>query len=241
LDAIVERIKTIPHETWWKSLSYILSSFFLVPNITMAMFLIYMGEYNFFSYDFFSDGIFGMKWFFLTTSFLMTVGALAIFSPVLILVGKIKKAKIDVSLCVMSMLFSLISWYLIILSITEGKDLPRIGYALAICFIIIAHVSVLLFFRAKLQFISLGVIAIGIVFISFNWSAQSAQVMSLGLKAFGVGGDLGIKITSAQSGMVTSGRLKLITPKYIYFTPTEGTGVATYSLSDVRYYIVDEK
>lgn len=90
---IIDKIKNVPTEIWWKTLSYILSTFFLVPNITMIMFLIYMAEYNFFSYDFFTEGVFGMKLFFVTTSLFLVITSLAVFSPVLLIIGKIKKTK----------------------------------------------------------------------------------------------------------------------------------------------------
>ena len=241
LGDLLTKIKSVPNEIWWRTLSYILSAFFLVPNITMIMFLIYMGEYDFFSYDFFTEGVFGMKLFFVTTAFFLFISSLAIFSPVLLIVGKIKKKQIDKQLIALSILFTLITWSLLILELISGADTTRILFVLGMCTVIIAHISVLIYFKARAQFISLGAITFCIVFMSFNWPAQSSKVISIGLQAFGVGGDLPITITNAQSGVITKGKLKLISPKFIYFTPSTEKGVATYSLSNVGYYVVDKK
>jgi hypothetical protein len=83
----LRNLKSIPDEFWWRSLSYLLSAL-LLPNITLVMLLIYMAEHNFFSYDFISEGIFGMKLFFLTTTAMLIVTSLSLFNPVLIIVAR---------------------------------------------------------------------------------------------------------------------------------------------------------
>jgi hypothetical protein len=241
MDILITKIKSVQTEVWWRTLSYILSAFFLVPNITMIMFLIYMGEYDFFSYDFFTEGVFGMKLFFVTTAFFLVITSLAVFSPVLLIVGKIKQKKIDKQFYVISFFFTIITWLLLIVKAFSGGDIPKALFILGMCAVIIAHISVLMFFKAKAQFISLGAITFCIVFMSLNWPTQSSKVISIGLQAFGSGGDLPITITNAQSGIITKGKLKLISPKFIYFTPSMEEGVASYSLSNVGYYVVGKK
>lgn len=240
-EEVINKIKSVPSEIWWRVLSYILSTFFLVPNITLMMFLIYMAEHNFFSYDFFIEGIFGMKLFFLTTVILLLITAFIIYSPLLLYFAKRKGKCIEKYIFWIAWITSGATWLLLISRVILGSDLARMIFIVAICAFIILHVSILIFYNAKEQFISLSVVTISIVFLSFNFPAQSSQAISIGLQAFGVGGDLPITITSAQSGVMTKGKLKLITPKNIYFTPEGETGVATYSLPNVDYYIVGAK
>lgn len=134
----------------------------------------------------------------------------------------------------------MLTWLILAVKAFSGGDIARGLFVLGMCAVIILHISVLVFFKAKAQFISLGIITFCIVFMSLNWSAQSSKMISIGLQAFGTGGDLPITITNVQSGTITKGKLKLITPKFIYFTPSTEEGVASYSLSSVGYYVVGE-
>lgn len=241
IDVLIDKVKGLPKEVWWKLLSYLISAFIFVPNITMYLFLIYMAEYNFFSYDFFIDGIFGMKLFFLTTSIFLIFTSVVIYGPALLYQAKKNGVVIGNKTFFVSCLITfIILLTLTIMFVNEG-DYKRALFVLAICGLIIIHLSILLFYKAKSQFISLVMITFGIFFLSFNYSEQSAQTISIGLKTFGVGGDLPITITDAQSGNKTEGKLKLISPNNIYFTPDNNEGIATYSLSNVGWYVVGKK
>jgi len=241
IEKIVNKVKSIPTEFWWRGLSYILSTLFFVPNITLIMFLIYMGEHNFFSYDFFIEGVFGMKLFFLTTAIFLFITAIIIYSPIFLALA-IKKAKKDKkipkSACLTVFFVSGLTWFMIIYKAYNGADLYRMAFILGICFFIAGHLATLIFHNAKTQFISLFAVTAGIIFFSVNYPAQSSKAISIGLQAYGVGGDLPISITNSQSEAIIKGKLKLITPKNIYFSPENGGGVATYSLNNVSYYVV---
>ncbi len=241
LEEVIDRIKSVPSETWWRCFSYVLSAFFLVPNITLLMFLIYMAEHNFFSYDFFIEGVFGMKLFFLTTVIFLLLTALVIYSPILLYLAKRNGKSVEKYMYWVAGLTSGLTWLILIVKALAGSDLGKMAFIIFICAFIIGHVSILIFYNAKAQFISLAGVTISIVFLSFNFPVQSSQAISIGLQAFGVGGGLPITITSAQSGVMTKGELKLITPKNIYFSPEGEIGVATYSLPNVGYYVVGTK
>lgn len=237
---LIENIKSIQNEIWWRTLSYILSAFFLIPNITMVMFLIYMGEYDFFSYDFFYEGIFGMKLFFLTTSLFLLITSISLFSFVLLFSAKCNGEKIECKLWFGSVSLTLLSVFFLFFGFNYDVDIKRVVFVIVLCLAIISHVSILIYHTVKRQFISLGVIAFVIIYLSTVFPSQSSGVISIGLRAFGVGGDLPITISNAQSGALTTGKLKLISPKFIYFIPSEAKGVASYSMSSVGYYIVEK-
>ncbi len=241
IEKIIKRFMDVPSEIWWRSLSYVLSAFFLVPNITLIMFLIYMAEHNFFSYDLIIDGIFGMKLFFMTTVLMLIFMAVILYSPILIFFARKKAIKIDKSVYWSAGLSSVTTWLIFVGTSLSSGDSGKVVFAFLICTLIIIHIIILLFYKARAQFISLAGITFSVIFLSINFPVQSSKVISIGLQVFGVGGDLPVTISSAQSGSRKKGKLKLITPKNIYFSPEDEDGVATYSLSNVGYYIVGKK
>ena len=233
-------LKSVPDEFWWRSLSYLLSAL-LLPNITLVMFLIYMAEHNFFSYDFISEGIFGMKLFFLTTTAMLIVTSLSLFNPVLIIVARKKHKKLHWGFVVAGILLSAISWLVVAINIIQSENLTRILFLIGICVALIVHMSVLAFCMARQQLISLGATSFFVIYLSLMNPTQAAQAMSTGLRVYGSGGDLPITIYSSNSGAVTSGKLLLITPNTIRFIPDDNSGVATYLLSNVSHYVVGTK
>lgn len=238
-DELWKKARNIPSEFWWRSLSFFLSAFILVPNITLLMFLIYMAEFDFFSYDFFIEGVFGMKLFFITTVMFLVIGSFVFYGPLFIFFAKRRNHKVDGHIIFIFGFVSAFSWLLMIVDSVSSGDYQRMLFISLLCLLIAGHLITLIFYESKKQFISLATVSSTVVFLSINFSPQAAQVVSIGLKAFGSGGDLPISITNAQSGNETKGKLKLITPKNIYFTPDSGSGVATYPLMNISYYVVD--
>lgn len=235
-----EKFKSIPKEYFWRSLSYLVNAFLFLPNITLLMFIIYMGEHNFFSYDFINEGIFGMKLFFFTTTLFLLLSSIVLYSPIFFYFAKQTGHKIDSSSKIIIFIVTLITWVTIGFNISSGSDYGRAIFILTLCAIMAFHISILFFLKAKSQFISLLFVTTSIIFISVNFPTQASQAISIGLKSYGVGGNLPISIKNSQSGAITNGKLKLITPKNIYFSPDNIAGIATYSLNSVSYYIVDE-
>ena len=235
---LLGKISSVPKELWWRVLSYFMSAFIFVPNIALFMFLIYMAEYNFFSYDFFSDGIFGMKLFFFTTMFILIMASVIFFSPILLYVGKKKGREVDMTSFVFSIVSSIIIWLIFILKVIEAEDRSQIAFIMLICVFIAIHIGTLLFYRAKIQLASMVVISSLVIIFSLGNSASASKVVSIGLKAYGMGGDLPITITSSQNSLISKGSLKLITPNFIVFEPEGQKGVSTYSLSNISHYKV---
>jgi hypothetical protein len=127
------------------------------------------------------------------------------------------------------------------INIIQSENLTRILCLIGICVALIVHMSVLVFCMARQQLISLGATSFFVIYLSLMNPTQAAQTMSTGLRVYGSGGDLPIKIYSSNSGAVTSGKLLLITPNTIRFIPDDNAGVATYLLSNVSHYVVGTK
>ncbi|EOV0854521.1 hypothetical protein ACOKV8_004639 [Vibrio parahaemolyticus] len=231
-------LKSKPQEFWWKVLSYLISTFVLIPNVAMLLFLVYMAEYNFFSYDFFLEGVFGMKWFFLTTVLFLIVTASILYSP-MIFWFLYKKRNLTIwPLWIIYSLLSVGFWAYASILIYSDVNPARVIFVAAICLFVAIHMIVLTCYSAKAQFISIAALIVAIVYSSLNYSAQVAEVVSIGLKAFGVGGELPIVVKGEKNEFEVSGKLKLITPQNIYMVDESGSDLLVYSLSHVSSYSI---
>ncbi|AOY46081.1 hypothetical protein ACPF3S_002825 [Vibrio cholerae] len=235
---VVDFFKNKTQEFWWKVLSYLVSTFVLVPNVAMMLFLVYMAEYNFFSYDFFLEGVFGMKWFFLTTVLFLIVTASILYSPMIFWFLYKKRNLTMWPLWLMYGLFFVGFWVYAGILIYSDVNPARVIFVAAICLFVAIHVIVLTCYSAKAQFISMAALIFAIVYSSLNYSAQVAEVVSIGLKAFGVGGDLPIVVKGGKNDFEVSGKLKLITPQNIYMVNESGSNLLVYSLSHVSSYSI---
>ncbi|WP_324041114.1 hypothetical protein [Aeromonas caviae] len=238
MNSILEVMKGTSKEFWWRLLSYFLSVFVVVPNIALLIFLVYMAEYNFFSYDFFIDGIFAMKWFFITTVFFIAVTSVLIYSPILLWFLQKKRGVRSKLLWIVFTLISVVFWWSVFFSISNGSDSERVMFVLFICLFTCAHIVTLTCYPAKNQFISLTALTFAVVFSCFNYPTQVAQIASIGLKSFGVGGDVPISFVDTKSNLEVVGKLKLLTPENIYMQTSNSNGISVYSLSAVSSYMV---
>ncbi|EKB3555257.1 hypothetical protein ONY95_004633 [Vibrio parahaemolyticus] len=238
MNLVLDIVKGKSEEFWWRLLSYFLSAFVVVPNIALLIFIVYMAEYDFFSYDFFIEGIFAMKWFFITTVLFLFVSSILIYSPIIFVFLYKKRAVKSKFLWSFFTLLSVWFWILIFLELWGGNDMPRILFVLFICFFSSVHIIALTCYPAKNQFVSLGVLVMVVVFSCFNYPTQVAQVASIGLKSFGVGGDVSISFTEPKTKANITGKLKLLTPKNIYLKSDSSEGISVYSLSSVDSYKV---
>jgi len=235
---LVEFFRNKPKEFWWKGLSYLVSTFVLVPNIAMLLFLVYMAEYNFFSYDFFLEGVFGMKWFFITTIIFLVVTASVFYSPMIFLFLYKKRNVVVWPLWIIYGILSVVFWGYAGNLVFSGSSPERVIFLVAICFVISVHLVTLTCYDAKTQFFSMGSLIVVIVFSSFNYSRQVAEIVSIGLKSFGVGGDLSVVVKDDKSGAESSGKLKLITPQNIYMIADDSNNLSVYSLNHVASYTI---
>ena len=226
-------------EILFRVLSIALSSLFLA-NIPLLLFLIYMGHYGFFSYDFFSEGVFGLKVFFFLTSVLVLITSLALFWWIVPLVEKWKKGKFKILPFIGIVIFNLFFLFILIVSFPRNGDYFRIMYICAIGFFISLHFSFLLHAKPSDQFRSLIVVIFIITFMSLHLREQASSVLSIGLQNFGVGGDIEVVLLpEIASEEKLEGKLLLLSPKNIYIKLGESNEISTIDRS--RFDILTTK
>jgi len=188
----IEKVKKMfneePKELFARIISYFISSLIL-PNIVIMLFLVYMSHNNFFSYDFFSEGIFGMKMFFLMTIVFIFMMSLALFSGIIVFIC-IKKDK-----CKLKDTFFIYIINLLFLSIVIGGAFFKMIiwewalYVIIIALLVNIHITMLLFYKARYQLISFANFIFFGFILTTQFSAETARLLSIGLKTFGTGGE----------------------------------------------------
>lgn len=240
---IINLYEENPRELIFRLLSYLLSSLIL-PNIIILLFVVYMSHSNFFSYDFFIDGLFGMKLFFTVTLFFIFFLSLAMAGGLIVIIGHYKNSK--------RFLFN--DWWFIYLINTIflilflwlpfdnffKNEIPLTWaiYLILISIALCTHIAMLLFYDAKNQFFSLLIFIISISLITIYFSKETSKLMSIGLREFGIGGDINTEITINGKDKVEKGKLILVAPKFIFFKPYKQHGIKTYPISVIESFYV---
>lgn len=233
LETIKQFYQRNPKEFLYRLLSILLSSLIL-PNIVILLFVVYMSHGNFFSYDFFIDGLFGMKLFFMVTIIMTFFMSLMFAGTIIVFLGK-KKYQYS----------AWKSWWLVILlnilmifafaSASYSKIIPWEWFiflfiiSIAIC----THISIMLFYNAKNQLISFIIFMFVISYFTISFSEQTSRLLSLGLRSFGIGGYINTEIT-VKDDKIKKGKLILITPKSIYLRPIDSEGVEIFQLNYIE-------
>ncbi len=230
--SFIEKLKKMydkePKELLVRVISYFISSLIL-PNIVLILFLVYMSHNNFFSYDFFSEGIFGMKMFFLTTVIFIFVISLALFSWI-ILFFCTKKEKCNLKDSIIVYTINFLFLLLIILSVIAKIIIWEwAAYIIIISILINVHISMLLFYRARHQLISFASFIFFGFMLTTQFSGETARLLSIGLATFGVGGGIDITLTTDQNS-TTSGKLLLLSPKTVYLKSNDRNGTYIYQI-----------
>jgi len=218
-------------EVIYRALSIVLSSIFFA-NIPLLLFLIYMGYHGFFSYDFFSEGVFGLKVFFFLTSIFVLITSLALFWWVVPLVEKWKKGNFKLLPFIGIVLFNLSIVAILFVTFPKNGDLFRVAYVCAIGLFISIHIAFLLHAKPNEQLRSLIAVMFIITFMSLYFREQASSVLANGLKTYGVGGNIEVALVpKILADNELKGRLILLSPKHIYIKLDDSDNVSTIDRS----------
>lgn len=233
LENIKQLYKDNPKEFTYKLISIILSSFIL-PNIILLLFVVYMSYGNFFSYDFFIDGVFGMKLFFVVTIFTTFTMSLMFTGSIIAILGKKKyQYSIFKDWWWVFLLNTIVIIVFILGAFSKLIPWEWLIFLFIISLAISTHISMLLFYDAKSQFISFLIFMFTITFSTILFSEQTARLLSMGLKSFGIGGYINTEII-IKDNKIEKGKLILLTPKTVYIKPYNKNGVKIFQINYIE-------
>jgi len=217
-------------EIIYRVLSAILSSFLFTNILPIFMFIIYMKEKAFFSYDFFIGGLFGLNVFFFFTVLLILTFSLVVTSSLFFLTGiiikkfkKIRLEKSDFFLLIFSLLINILIIYIFIELSDKNKTKFQFDYFIflsVLSTIISIHFAIVVHAKAKYSIFSLIFFFVLIVQIFVVESKKTADIVGYGLKLFN-SGEKYIEIKNINNNFITSGEMLLLSPENVFITTKE--------------------
>lgn len=231
-------------ETVLKVILWSLSILFLwlFPKL---LFLIYMGNEGFFSYDFFENGKFGLRVFFSASELMLIAASLAMFGIVLPIVQKQSTGKADWFLFVMFGLMNIVFLTILVLASISSKNnewLSGLTIA-AVAFFICLHIAYLMWKPPSKQirtFLALIFVVFG---LSTVVSTQFATALKLGLRYFGAGGGVAVTIQDREGKLSSpvKGELILLSPEYAYLRVNSERKITVFPLSAALFITIEKE
>lgn len=241
INQLKEFLKNHPNEFLFRILTTLLSMFIL-PHIAIVMFIVYMSQNNFFSYDLFSEGLFGMKLFFSVTAFMIVIlGFLMTGSIGLFIVKMIKSDSYSITKELKSGWWSLAVLNILVLVVAfTSSNFSKFLYLVLLSITINSHIWLMVHGKAKMQFISLIIVTVIIGYSTiFIFAKDASNLLTLGLNTFRMGGKNTIAEIKSQ-GNISHGDLLLITPNNV-FLKDENESVYIFPMNNIERIIVKKK
>lgn len=191
-----------------------------------------MAHHRFFSYDFFAEGVFGMKLFVLAMVIGLVITTFALFGSGILLYAKRKGSDIPWYVLAVAAFLNLLFLALVATRLFNpaGRDFAL--FVILVALYLAVYFGVFFFARIKakvLLIVSLFFVTFGVIAASPD---SSAKLLGNGLRTFGVGGEMPIEVFS-DDGVVT-GKLILLTPKYVYFKEEPAGQLSFQALDKVK-------
>ncbi|PPU43519.1 hypothetical protein XarbCFBP7697_19960 [Xanthomonas arboricola] len=199
------------------------------------LFIILMSEHDFFSYDIFEVGGFGMMVFYATTELMIILSGLMLFGFFIPLAARMKTGRTPWSDLRPILVLNIFCWLALATVIfdrgwkTEQHFFPLVLSALAALYISAAlHAPRRLKIRS-----AIGLIGIMVLFAAI-YPKPMVDLLAKGLRAYGVGGEIPVQIVY-QDGEKTRGKLVFLSPENAYvISMSDGISLSTIRRSATR-------
>ncbi len=231
---IFEKLNTLSKETFYKILTFILSSILYTSVLPIMMFIIYMKESMFFSYDFFMNGLFGLNTFFFFIILMILTYSIFITSSLFFIIEIfIKKRKLKMRLfsflkneykekiIIFLATFSVNVLFIAIFISAFWNNNELLSYFIylsLICIILTIHFSNVLYAEAKYGFISLLISFSFITLVGILNIQKTADLVKYGLEQFSSAGNDVKLININNNNIIFEGEVLLLSPENIFIT-----------------------
>lgn len=211
-----------------------------ISSFPVYVFIIYMHERNFFSYDFFTQGIFGLHTFVAMTAFIILLFAMVFYGSILSAKAEVTEKKYKGKSGYRSLTWfmflssALMHYYMFILSLKHGNPFVFIWVVVTSFFVCMFFYSFVgNGFRRNLKNWCAPVLfMVASVYIPFMFREASANAVSVVLMIFKVGGGVHAEIQEMEGGgRLVSGELMLMAPNNAYMKNEKG-GLVVVPLSE---------
>jgi hypothetical protein len=195
---------------------FALISWIVIGVLSRLIFVSYMGYEGFFSYDFFSEGIFGLSVFFLISELILAFAS--------ILIGEKIPWQGWIFLAFNLLCLTFLAIFLSENTLSQDKFGVLLS-GLSVCYFICLHLSHVLYGTFKTKIYTLAAVVVCVVFFSSIPQYGFSQIVSIGLRIFGSGGNIPVSVSykDRASSNTTCGKLLLLAPNYVYLRDTNGS------------------
>jgi len=227
------RDKLTPSSLLFRIVNFLLTSF-LMSIYAYVPFILYMSEYNFYSYDFFTtEGLFAINVFlFIIVSFIfaisitLTLGLVKYFYDYILMKNGItdgSNSKEFKFITIANFIFLLIVIIMFIfLEDKNNEALYTILFFYILSFLVSFQMIISFSLSAKAKYVLLSTILIYMFILPvlfINNQKQVATLVSISLKKFGVGGGINVEVYDkrfSENEKKNKGKLIFLSPKNIY-------------------------
>ncbi|WP_274502237.1 hypothetical protein [Xanthomonas campestris] len=223
-------------------LVWVISLFIFIATYSRALFIIMMSEYDFFSYDLVKEGVFGMTVFYVTTELMMMLAGIALFGLFIPTAEWIKNKKFPRANFIFFGLINILCWLIFFGEIYKsGWSFERNLPPLALSAVAALYLASLLHASRTRRIKSAVALIVTLCSLAAIWQKPMVELLSKGLRAYGVGGELLVQI-EYPDGKVTKGKLILLSPENAYVIPEGDPGsIATIRRSAIKIIKVTNK
>jgi len=236
--SIVNKIPTSDGLPWtqllksinWKKLGLRII-FFLVSSAWFAvfpvyLFVLYMYERGFFSYEFFIDGIFGLKAFFLTIAILIVIISVYLYGFLVLsrwtYISYVKSGKLSWDIRILFWISLAVAgfFHLWLFSMSLALDNPHLYASFTTMAFILALYACSFIRKSKREGATNWIPSAVFLFVSFSlpiFNTDSVAIaLETGLKNFNVGGGKPVVVFDNESKETVKGSLLLWAPEFVY-------------------------
>jgi len=202
-----------------------------------------MWELGFFSYDFFTRGLFGLKVFFFATSFFIMTLSGILFSWVAFLVGYKKNKNLKWAFWItLALNFIFLALFVNTLLCVSSEYAQAVFFLFTLSFLLCLHFGVTLFKSSKESLGTLIFFAMTAILMIVNMPAVSSGFLGFALQKFGVGGGRNVTLyTKSHQTTSIEGKLILMTPSEVFVNKQDESGITIYDRDKFDRILLDEK
>ncbi len=205
--------------------------FFLVSSAWFAvfpvyLFVLYMYERGFFSYEFFIEGVFGLKAFFLTMVILIVMISVYLYGFLVLsrwaYISYVKSGKLSWDIRVVLWISLALAgfFHLWLFSISLALDNPSLYASFTTMAFILASYACSFIKKSKREGATNWIPSAVFLFVSFSlpiFNTDSvAMALETGLKNFNVGGGKSVVVFDNENKETVKGSLLLWAPEFVY-------------------------
>ena len=232
VSGIQEKSNFFKSELGWRLLSVCVSlTFFHLYSKTL--FIVFMANEGFFSYDFFSSGGGGLEIFFATGELMLIILSISSLGFVIPIIEWIYKKKFPLKAFCFWLPINFFIASLLGIGVSKSGNATFLFFSVifGLAVFINIYIGILLHHTAKRTFRTLCILLGMVISLTAIAPEQISELLKIGLSVYRVGGDIPITVTD-KSGAIKQGTLVFLSPDNVYLRLLNKTEITVLRRGD---------